>query len=492
MKYKPTIGLEIHIELKTKSKMFCGCLNSPDEKVPNKNICTVCTAQPGSLPVINNAAVQKVVKTAIALNCKIENKSFFERKNYFYPDLPKGYQISQFQAPLSRNGYLVLKSGKKIKIERIHLEEDTGKLIHPDGSQHSLVDLNRAGVPLMELVTEPDISSGEEAREFIKALQLILRYIGSSEANMEKGQMRCEVNISIAKETAKKLGTKVEIKNLNSIKAVEKSIEYEAKRQTEVLDGGGEVVQETRGFHDKKEITFSQRKKESSHDYRYFPEPDLPPLELTQEFLDDIKSEVPELPQQRKQRFRDEYNLPEKEIDLYTTQKDLGEYFEKVSSELRDWATTKKPEIKEDEKELLRLVKLASNYIATDLQALLKGTEFRETDFKVTPENFAEFISMIYTGEISSKIAKMVLVEMVKAGKDPSQIIADKGLEQITDTTEIENAVKQVIDKNPKPVEDYKKGKESVLQFLVGQVMALTRGKAKPETVIKLLKETLK
>jgi len=492
MKYIPTIGLEIHIELNTKSKMFCGCLNNPDEKESNKNICTVCTAQPGSLPVINNTAVKKVVKTAMSLNCRIENKSFFERKNYFYPDLPKGYQISQFLSPLSRNGYLTLKGGKKIRIERIHLEEDTGKLVHPDGTNHSLVDLNRAGVPLMELVTEPDISSGEEAREFIKELQLILRYIGASDANMEKGQMRCEVNISIAKEGSDKLGTKVEIKNLNSIKAVEKSIDFEAKRQNEVLKDGGEIIQETRGFHDKKEITFSQRKKESSHDYRYFPEPDLPPLDLTQEFLDDIKSTIPELPQQKKKRFREEYNLPEKEINLYTTQKDLGEYFEKVSSELKDWAITKKPELKDNEKELLRLVKLASNYIATDLQAFLKGEEFKETEFKITPENFAEFISMIYTGEISSKIAKMVLIEMVKSGKDPSQIIADKGLEQITDTSEIEQAVKQVIEKNPGPVEDYKKGKESVLQFLVGQTMSITRGKAKPDTVIEILKKLLK
>lgn len=492
VQYTPTIGLEIHIELKTKSKMFCGCLNDSDEITPNKNICAVCTAQPGTLPVINNAAVKKVIKTALALNCKIENKSFFERKNYFYPDLPKGYQISQFVAPLSRNGHLELKNGKKIRIERIHLEEDTGKLVHPDGAKHSLVDLNRAGVPLMELVTEPDITSSEEAREFIKELQLILRYINASEANMEKGQMRCEVNISIAKQGATKLGTKVEIKNLNSIKSVEKSIEFEIKRQTDVLEAGDKIVQETRGFHDNKEITFSQREKESSHDYRYFPEPDLPPLDLSKEFIDNIKAEIPELPQQKKQRFRDEYNLPEKEIDLYTTQKDLGEYFEKVSSELRRWALDKKPELKDNEKELLRLVKLASNYIVTDLQALLKEGEFKETEFKITPENFAEFLSMIYTEEISSKIAKVVLKEMFETGGDPSQIIKEKGLEQITDTTEIENAVKQVIDKNPKPVEDYKKGKESVLQFLVGQTMALTKGKAKPDTVIEILKKLLK
>ncbi|NQU83025.1 MAG: Asp-tRNA(Asn)/Glu-tRNA(Gln) amidotransferase subunit GatB [Parcubacteria group bacterium] len=491
MKYKPTIGLEIHIELATKSKMFCSCLNNPDETEPNKNICPVCTAQPGVLPVINKEAVKKVIKTALVLNCKIENKSFFERKNYFYPDLPKGYQISQFTAPLSRNGYLEL-SNKKIRIERIHLEEDTGKLIHPEGADHSLVDLNRAGVPLMELVTEPDINTGVEAREFIKELQTILRYIDASEANMEKGQMRCEVNISIAKQGAKKLGTKVEIKNLNSIKSVEKSIDFEVIRQTKVLDDGGEVIQETRGWHDKKEITFSQREKESSHDYRYFPEPDLPPLDLDDKFLNEIKAEIPELPAQKKQRFRDEYSLPEKEIDLYTSQKDLGEYFEKTASELRRWALDKKPELKGNEKELLKLVKLGSNYIATDLQSLLKGSEFKEEKFKITPENFAEFLAMIYTGEISSKIAKMVLKEMFEKGGDPSQIIADKGLEQITDTGEIEEAVKQVIKDNPKPAEDYKKGKESVLQFLVGQTMAITKGKAKPETVIKLLKKILK
>lgn len=491
MKYFPTIGLEIHIELATKSKMFCGCKNDPDATEPNTNVCPVCMAHPGTLPIINQDAIRKVIKTATSLGLKIEKNSFFERKNYFYPDLPKGYQISQFASPLSRDGTLELSNNKKVRIERIHLEEDTGKLVHPTSADYSLVDYNRAGVPLMELVTEPDIKSGQEAREFIKKLQIILRYINSSKANMEKGQMRCEVNISVATEDASELGTKVEIKNLNSIKSVEKSIDFEIKRQSDVLNDGGEIIQETRGWHDKKEITFSQRAKESSHDYRYFPEPDLPPINLDDEFLSKIKSEIPELPSQKKQRFREEYNLPEKEIELYVTQKDLGEYFEKVSSELRDWAVIKKPELKDNEKELQKLIKLASNYIATDLQSLLKGVEFNENRFKITPENFAEFLSMIYVGEISSKIAKMVLKEMFKNGKDPSHIIADKGLEQITDIGEIETAVKDVIEKNQGPVQDYKNGKETVLQFLVGQVMAQTKGKAKPDIVIEILKKLL-
>ncbi len=534
MEHKPTIGLEIHIELATKSKMFCDCWNNSDETHPNVNVCPVCMAHPGTLPVINKEAVKKTLKTALALNCKIERQSFFERKNYFYPDLPKGYQISQYQVPLSKKGFLNLPphqtdterqsrpigqnpisvwcgglaGGKKIRIERIHLEEDTGKLIHPPKKDYSLVDFNRAGVPLMELVTEPDIESSREAGEFIRLLQLILRYLGVSGANMEKGEMRAEVNISL-RDSNSKLGTKVEIKNLNSIKAVEKAIEYEIKRQGKILDDGDKIVQETRGWHDKKEITFSQREKEEAHDYRYFPEPDLPPLKISEKFLKEIKSEIPELPSKRKERFHQEYQLSEKEIGLFVSHKDLGEYFEKVVSELRDWVKTKKPEIEKNEKEFQRLIKLTSNYIASDLQSLLKEAAVSPTDlseakdkegsvipgegedFLISPENFAEFLSMIYTGEISSKIAKTVLKEMFGTSKDPSQIIEEKGLQQITDKGEIERVIQEVIEKNPKPVEDYKKGKETALQFLVGQVMAQTKGKANPQTVNEILKKLL-
>ncbi len=493
MDYKTTIGLEIHIELKTNSKMFCSCKNDSDEKIPNLNICPICLAHPGTLPNINKEAIKKVIKTALALNCQIEKNPYFERKNYFYPDLPKGYQISQYALPLSKNGYLetpIQKGFKKIKIERIHLEEDTGKLIHPQGKDYSLIDFNRAGIPLMELVTEPDIESAKEAREFARQLQLILRYLGVSEANMEKGEMRCEVNISLSRE--RKLGTKVEIKNLNSLRAVEQGIKYEIERQKGILKKGEKIIQETMGWDESQEKTFSQREKEESHDYRYFPEPDLPPLEINKEFLEEIKIEIPELPQARKERFKKEYYLSEKEINLYVSQKDLGQYFEKVISELRNWVKEKKFKEKIGTKEFKKLIKLASNYISTDLQSLLKGKSVGDKSFLITSENFAEFITLIYIGEISSKIAKTLLRAMFETGGDPSQIIEDKGLKLITDEKQIKKVVKEIIKKNQKAVDDYKKGRESAIQFLVGQVMAKTKGTAGPEKVIEILKKLLK
>jgi len=527
MDYHPTMGLEIHVELKTNSKMFCSCKNDPDEKSPNLNICPICMGHPGTLPVINKEAVRKVIRTALALNCEIQKRTHFERKNYFYPDLPKGYQISQYSAPLSKNGYLEpsLKN-EKVKVERIHLEEDTGKLIHPEKTDYSLIDFNRAGIPLMELVTEPDIHSSQEAREFVRELQLILRYLGVSDADMEKGEMRVEVNISLKSQKSKvksqKLGTKVEIKNLNSLRAVEKSIEYEIKRQKEILEKGKSVVQETRGWLDEatassrrvagarvdenKEITISQREKEEAHDYRYFPEPDLPPLNLNDEFLKEIKTEIPELPQKRRRRFEKEYKLDKKTIEVLIFNKELGEYFEKVTSELVVWVVDElrssspfaiarvkdeKKKLKVTEEEFKKLAKLTSNYILTDLQGLLKGSSVKSKNFLITPENFAEFISLIYMNEISSKIAKTLLKEMFDKGTDPSQIMAEKKLSLISDETELEKIIKEVLNKNPKPAEDYKKGKETALQFLIGQVMARTKGKASPEMVNKILKKLL-
>src|SRR3989344_7305035 len=412
--YKTTIGLEIHAELKTNSKMFCGCKNDPDEKRPNVNICPTCTAQPGTLPVANEEAIKKVIKTGLALNCKITEESKFDRKNYFYPDLPKGYQISQYDQPLCQKGYLKI-DGRKIEITRIHLEEDTGSLLHPDGADHSLVNLNRAGVPLMELVTEPDITSGIEAKKFAEELQLIFRYLGVCDADMEKGLMRVEVNISVSK--TKKFGTKVEIKNLNSFKVVEKAIDFEITRQTELLEAGEKVVQETRGWNDKKEITFSQREKESAHDYRYFPDPDLPPMHFTKEYIANIKAEIPELPENKRERFKKEYGLEESQIEIFVTQKDLSEYFEKVISELDEWIDQK------NKSEFKKITTLASNYLISDVQGLLSGKEFDESEFKITPENFAEFIKMIHKNEISSKVAKMVLAEMYNTGVDPSNIV---------------------------------------------------------------------
>ena len=498
--YQSTIGLEIHAELKTKSKMFCSCSNDPNEKQANTNICPVCTAQPGTLPVINKEAVKKVIKAGLALNCSIPEHSKFDRKNYFYPDLPKGYQISQYDMPLCEKGFLQIKD-KKIRITRIHLEEDTGRLIHPKDKDYSLVDFNRAGVPLMELVTEPDIKTGQQARAFAEELQMIFRYLDISFADMEKGQMRVEVNISLNKKGDKKLGTKVEIKNLNSFRAVERSVEYEIKRQAEVLDNNGEVIQETRGWHDVKQTTISQRIKEESHDYRYFPEPDLPMLD-TKEFTKEIKNKLPEMPQERRLRFEREYGLHQEDIEVFVRNKDLGEYFEKTASELRNWIKEKEIKKQVCKKEFFKLTKTCSNYIISDLQGLLKnvpasslraseGRNPSERSNLINPENFAEFVMLIYKKEISSKIAKMVLGEMFKTGADPSHIIKDKGLSQITDNSEIEKIIKEIIEKNPGPVGDFKKGKQNAFQFLIGQIMKESKGKANPEIVNTLLKKLL-
>jgi aspartyl-tRNA(Asn)/glutamyl-tRNA(Gln) amidotransferase subunit B len=476
--YQPKIGLEIHIELKTKTKMFCDCPNDPNERHPNLNICPICLGHPGTLPVINKEAVRKTIKTGLALNCQISEYSKFDRKNYFYPDLPKGYQISQLYQPLCKNGFLAI-NDKKIRIREVHLEEDVGRLIHEKDC--SLVDFNRVGIPLMELVTEPDITSAKEARRFAEELQLILRYLNISDADMEKGEMRVEVNISLS-EKKDVLGTKVEIKNLNSFRAVEKSIDYEIKRQTKILNSGKKVIQETRGWDPVREITVSQREKESAHDYRYFPEPDLPPLHFRKEEIEEIKAEIIELPHLRRERFKREYGLDEKSIEVFVQNKDFGEYFEKVISELPQ---------RIPEQNIKKLIKLASNYLITDLQGLLKGASVVGEDFLITPENFAEFIVLIYEGKISSKIAKQVLQEMFASGADPSQIIEEKGLVQISDADEIEKIIQEVISKNKKAIEDFKKGKVASFQYLIGQIMAASKGKANPEIVNQKLREIL-
>ncbi|MDP2664411.1 MAG: Asp-tRNA(Asn)/Glu-tRNA(Gln) amidotransferase subunit GatB, partial [bacterium] len=391
MNYIPTIGLEIHAELKTKSKMFCSSPNNPLETRPNVNVCPVCMGHPGTLPVANQEAITKVLKVGLALNCTIPESSKFDRKNYFYPDLPKGYQISQYDMPFCKEGHLEVE-GRKIRITRVHLEEDTARLVHPEKMNHSLVDFNRAGVPLMELVTEPDIASAKEAKAFAEALQTILRYLNVSDADMEKGQMRVEANISVRSEKQKELGTKVEVKNLNSFQSVEKAIEFEIVRQTSVLDAGQKVSQVTMGWDSLKAATFVQREKEEAHDYRYFPEPDLPPLRFTKKEIEELKRELPELPEARRKRFQEEYKLSKKEIDIFVRFKDLGEYFEKVASELGDKKQTK----------------LAANYILSDLLGLLEGSSVIGKDFLITPEDFAELITFIHKGTISSNIAKQV------------------------------------------------------------------------------------
>ncbi len=492
MNYQSIIGLEIHTELKTRSKMFCSCKNDPNEHRPNTNICPICFGHPGTLPVINKDAVRKVIKTGLALNCQIPEDSKFDRKNYFYPDLPKGYQISQYDKPLCKNGFLQTEN-RKIRITRVHLEEDTGRLIHPERENYSLVDFNRAGIPLMELVTEPDLRTAKEARKFAEELKLILRYLGVSDADMEKGQLRVEVNISLLPEnkTLDKLGTKVEIKNLNSFRAVEGAVNYEIKRQKEILNAGKKIVQETRGWNDIKKATVSQREKEEAYDYRYFPEPDLPTLHLDKNFIQEIRAEIPELPQQKRERFVREYNLEEKSSNIFIANKDLGEYFEKVVSELRNWLKVIEFKTKIAEQEKNQLIKLASNYIITDLQRLLKRALVSGEDFLITPENFAEFVTLIYEGKITSKIAKQVLEEMFGTGADPSHIIKEKGWTQLTNEEEIKKVIKNVLSKNQKVVGDYKKGKKNALQFLVGQVMAATKGRANPEIVNRLIQEFL-
>ncbi len=495
MKYQSNIGLEVHSELKTDSKMFCDCLNDPAPTSsesgsrlyvgkPNINICPICMGHPGSLPVINQKAVELVIKTALALNCKVPNSAKFDRKNYFYPDLPKGYQISQYDLPLSQNGYLKI-GDKKIKITRIHLEEDTGRLVHPKSTNYSLIDFNRAGRPLMELVTEPYIDSSKSARQFCEELQLILRYLDVSEANMEKGQMRCEVNISL-KPIKGKLGTKVEIKNLNSFRAVDRSINYEIQRQTDLLESNKKIIQETRGWDENKQRTFSQRIKEESQDYRYFPEPDLPPLNQLSDISSQLSSEIPELPQDKRIRFENEYELSNIDINILVSNKGLSDYFEQVVSELKTWLKIKSIDDHQS------LIKLTANYLLTELQKLLLVSKSRIEDCKVSPENFAEFITLIEQKEISSSAAQSVLKEMFETGADPSHIVEEKELKQVSDEDILTKIVNQVIKENSKSIQDYKAGKENALQFLIGQVMAASRGQANPQVVGEILKKKLK
>lgn len=483
---QPVIGLEMHAELKTNSKMFCSCKNDADERHPNLNICPTCLGHPGTLPVINKEAVRKVIKTGLALDCKISNPSKFDRKNYFYPDLPKGYQISQYDIPIAYKGQLQLKikdlDSKTIRITRVHLEEDTGRSVHAKELNYSLIDFNRAGIPLMELVTEPDMNSALEARKFAQELQLLFRYLDVSEANMEKGQLRIEANISVKPKSSKKLGTKVEIKNLNSFRVVEKAIDYEIKRQKELIKKGKKIIQETRGWDENKSATVSQRIKEEAHDYRYFPEPDLPALSFAQDKINEIRAEIPELPGNKRIRFSSEYKIDKDSVEFFVQNKDLGEYFEKVVSEFE-------PNLPKEK--LSSLIILAANYMITDLQGLLKEKGIEGEDFLITPENFSEFIALIENKTILSKVAKTVLVEMFQRGADPSNIIQEKGLTQMTDEDEIVDIVKNIISVNQKAVSDFKKGKENAIQFLIGRVMAQTKGRIDPKTAEKILKENI-
>lgn len=490
MKYEPVIGMEIHFEINTVTKMFCGCANNPEELVPNKNICPICTGQPGTLPTINKKAIESVIKAGMAINCEIAQHSKFDRKNYFYPDLPKGYQVSQLDKPLCSNGFIIV-NDKKIRVNRIHMEEDTGKLIHLDNNKGSLVNFNRSSTPLAELVTEPDLRSAVDAKEFCRQLHLIVRCIGVCDGDMEKGHMRCEANISLRPVGQEKFGTKVEIKNLNSFKAVERSIEYEIKRQAAILDDGGVIIQETRGWDEDQQVTFSQRKKESANDYRYFPDPDLPPLDLTPEAgvfdLVAIKNSIPELPMQKKHRFMNQYGLVADSARIFSEDNELANMLECVVSELEAWIEAKS--LGQDV--LPSLIKLSVNYILTELQKILYAENKTIGDCVITAENFAEFITLIYEGKISSTGAQTMLKEMFDTGGDPSDILEAKGLQQVNDEGEIEKIVQAVLAENTQSVEDYKNGKSNALGFLVGQVMKKSGGSANPRVAGDILRKKL-
>lgn len=480
MKVKPTIGLEIHAQLNTTSKMFCRCKNNPDASQPNVYICPVCVGHPGTLPTVNKAAVYKVVAVGLALDCEILRKSKFDRKSYFYPDLPKGYQISQYDLPLCKSGIFEIEDNK-IRVRRVHLEEDSGKLIHRHN--YSLVDYNRAGAPLMELVTEPDFHDGETAQEFGKRLQLLLRYLKVSEANMEKAQMRMEVNISL--ETSGEEGTKVEIKNLNSFRAAREAIDYEIERQKEVLESGEEVQQETRGWDGQK--TVHQRVKEKATDYRYFPEPDIPSIQLNEDKIEEIKSSLPELPEEKKKRFVDQYGLLKQDIQTFLYNKPLADYFEHTESELKNWADLQNI----SSTDYQELVDLLVNYLTSDLKGLLGEKSVVDDDFEITPENFAELITLIFKGQISSRVAKKVLKKMYQTGVDPSQYIEQEDLSQVSERDALVSIAQKVIKNNPQAVEDYKAGKEEAVKFLLGQMMRETQGKADPQASRKVIKELL-
>lgn len=481
MTYDATIGLEIHAVLKTKTKMFCSCRNDPAAGQANLHVCPVCLGHPGTLPTANEAAIRTVVRAGIALGCRIARESRFDRKNYFYPDLPKGYQISQYDQPICENGMLEA-GGTPIRIRRIHLEEDAGRLAHGTGGS-SFVDFNRAGVPLMELVTEPDFVSGAQARAFAQELQLVLQYLEASDADMENGLMRVEANISVRQKEAQALGTKVEVKNLNSFRALERAIAFEIARQSEILDRGERVVQETRGWDENSEETFSQRVKEEEQDYRYFPEPDIPPLQFSENDIRSLEHSLPELPAQKRARFAAEYGLEDAGSAVFIADRKLASYFEQAASELA---------ADRSEEEYRGMLKLAANYLSSDLRGYLNESGRILEEIRMTPENFAELIAILAQGGVSSAAAKSLLRGMAETGGDPSQMIEEQGIGQVSDDAAIRDAALRAIAEHPAAVQDWRAGKENVLQFLVGKIMAATRGSANPEVAARVLNDLLR
>ncbi len=476
MKYETVIGLEVHAQALTKTKIFCGC-STEFGASPNSHVCPVCLGLPGVLPVLNRDVVALGIRAGIATHCKIAPYSRFARKNYFYPDLPKGYQVSMFELPLTEHGYVEIfteseKGGKKIGLTRIHMEEDAGKNVHDGIEEGSLVDLNRAGVPLLEIVSEPEISSGEEAVAYLKALRAILIYAGVSDADMEKGNFRCDANISIRPVGSSKLGTRSEIKNMNSFRFVQKAIAYEVLRQEEILEEGGRVIQETRLWNEKKGMTFSMRSKEQAHDYRYFPEPDLVPINIDEAWIARVSSELPELPDAKRKRFIETYALPDYDATILVSSQALADFFEAAVS-------------------LYPKAKMVSNWVMGDLLRELNQENLAIEDAPIKPKQLAAMLKLIEDGTISGKIAKTVFEEMVKTGKDAAQIIKEKGLTQVSDEGALGKIVDTVIAANPKEVTAYRGGKKKLMGFFIGQMMRQTGGKANPGKVNAILKEKL-
>jgi len=474
MMYEVVIGVEVHAQLRTKSKMFCGC-STAFGRSPNSQTCPVCLGLPGSLPVINKAAVEMAVRAGLALNCTIGAENRFARKNYFYPDLPKGYQISQYEAPICEHGWMEISVGgttKRVRIRRAHLEEDAGKNLHGASSGRSLVDLNRAGTPLLEIVTEPDMRSADEAVAYVKNLRDILMYLEVCDGNMEEGSFRCEPNLSLRPAGQQELGVKVELKNINSFKFVKDALEHEIKRQTKVLTEGGCVKQETRLWNLDRGETAVMRSKEEAHDYRYFPDPDLVPLKLEREWVDAFRADLPELPAVRTRRFLEEYGLPDYDAGVLTATRDVGEYFE---------ASVK----------LFPQPKTVSNWVMGELTRELNNTGTAIGASPVSPERLATLLRMVEQGTVSLKVARDIFPEMYRTGKAPEQIVQEKGLTQVSDEGALSQVIDDVLAKNPAQVAQFKQGKQQVLGFLVGQVMKSSGGKANPGKVNELLKHKL-
>ncbi|MDP2981402.1 MAG: Asp-tRNA(Asn)/Glu-tRNA(Gln) amidotransferase subunit GatB [Candidatus Omnitrophota bacterium] len=476
MSYEIVIGLEVHLQLNTKSKVFCGC-STNFGSAPNTQVCPVCLGFPGSLPVLNRRALELGAKVAIALNCRIAKKIRFDRKNYFYPDLPKDYQISQFDQPLAQQGSISIEIlqpcgfQKKIRIRRVHLEEDTGKLFHQKDS--SLIDFNRSGIPLLEIVSEPDMNSPEEAYLYLTALKSILEYLDVSDCNMEEGSLRCDANISLRKKGGKELGVKTEIKNMNSFRGVKSALEYEARRQADLLESGERVILETRLYNAEKGLTEPMRSKEEAHDYRYFPEPDLSPFDFEESFLNAIAKDMPELPEPKKNRFIKDYRLSNYDAAIMASEKDVADYFEECAA-LYDNAKT------------------IANWLMGDISAHMKGSNISIKDLNLKPVQLSGMLKMIDGGIITGKVAKTLLIEIIQTGNAPEKLVKEKGLEQISDVNLLETAISHAISENPKSVEDFKGGKDNAVMFLVGKVMQKTKGRADPNKVNEMLREKLK